>query len=140
MAAILDFRSAQLKLFSLFRSSCCYSVCFNSNRPTFWGEKSKTGFQDGGYGGHFGISIGTILATFHLHASTCCYIVSFNLIHFVVCKKMSKTDFQDGGCGRHLGFSIGSVVSVVAILCLQGASTSPPPPPPTPTGAPQHRS
>ena len=32
-------------------------------------EKSKIGFQDGGYGGHFGFPIGTILAIFHLHVN-----------------------------------------------------------------------
>ena len=25
------------------------TVCFNSNHPTVWMEKSRTGFQDGGY-------------------------------------------------------------------------------------------
>ena len=36
-------------------------MCFNSNRP-----KSKTGFQDGYNGGHFGFPIGMIFAIFHL--------------------------------------------------------------------------
>ena len=35
------------------------TVCFDSNRPTVWVEKSKTGFQDGG--------CGMILAIFYLH-------------------------------------------------------------------------
>ena len=43
--------------FSYFRSKghslFCYSVSFNSNRPTVWEEKPYIGFQDGGYGGHF---------------------------------------------------------------------------------------
>ena len=30
------------------------------------GELIKIGFQDGGYGGHFGFLIGMILAIFHL--------------------------------------------------------------------------
>ena len=42
-------------------------MCFNSNHPTVWVEKSKIGFQDGGYGVHFGFPIGMILAIFHLH-------------------------------------------------------------------------
>ena len=42
-------------------------MCFNSNRPTVWVEKSKTGFRDGGYGGYFGFPINMILAIFHLH-------------------------------------------------------------------------
>ena len=44
-------------------------MCFNSNCPTVWVEKSKIGFQDGGYGGHFGFPIGKILAIFHLHVN-----------------------------------------------------------------------
>ena len=44
-------------------------MCFNSNRPTALVEKSKTGFQGGGYGGHFGFLIGMILAIFHLHVN-----------------------------------------------------------------------
>ena len=34
-----------------------------------WEEKSKTGFQDGGYGGHFGFPISMIVAIFHLHVN-----------------------------------------------------------------------
>ena len=34
-----------------------------------WVEKSKTGFQDGGYGGHFGFPMHMILAIFHLHVN-----------------------------------------------------------------------
>ena len=41
-------------------------MCFNSNRPMIWEEKSKIGFQEGG---HFGFPIGTILAIFHLHVN-----------------------------------------------------------------------
>ena len=45
------------------------TVCFNSKRPTVWEEKSKIGFQDGGYGNHFGFPICMILAVFHLHVN-----------------------------------------------------------------------
>ena len=55
--------------FSYFRSRGCYSVSFNSNRPKVWEEKSKIVFQDGGYGGHFGLPIGMILAIFHLQVN-----------------------------------------------------------------------
>ena len=85
------------------------TLCFNLNHPRVWVEKSKTGFQDGGYGGHFGFPIGMILAIF-IYMSTCCCIVSFNLICLVVCK-MSKTDFQDGSCGGHLGFLINTILA-----------------------------
>ena len=44
-------------------------MCFNSNCPAVWVEKSKIGFQDGGYGGHVGFPIGMILAIFHLHVN-----------------------------------------------------------------------
>ena len=75
-------------------------------------EKSKIGFQDGGYGSHFGFPIGMILAIFfiYMYMSACCYIVRFNFIHLVVCK-MSKTDFQDGSCGGHLRFPINTILA-----------------------------
>ena len=78
---------------------------FQLKSPTVWVEKSKIGFQNGGYSGYFGFPIGTILAIFQLQ-STCCYIISFNLICLGICEKMSKTDFQYGGCGGHLGCPI----------------------------------
>ena len=43
------------------------TVCFNSNRPTVWVEKSKISFQDDSCGVHFGFPICMILAFFHLH-------------------------------------------------------------------------
>ena len=55
------------------RNHSVATVCFNSNRPTIWVEKSKIGFQDGGYGGHFGFPIDMILAFF---SSTCQPVVT----------------------------------------------------------------
>ena len=46
-----------------------YSVSFNSKRQTVWEEKSKTGFQEGDYSGHFGFPISMLLANFHLHVN-----------------------------------------------------------------------
>ena len=54
-------------------------MCFNSNRPTVWVEKSKIDFQTGDYGGHFGFPIGMILAIFHLHINLLLHL-SFNLV------------------------------------------------------------
>ena len=68
VVAILDFRSAQL-FFFLSRAHLVATMCFNSNRPTNWEEKSKIGFQDGGDGSHFEFPIGLNLAIFHLHAT-----------------------------------------------------------------------
>ena len=48
-------------------------MCFNSNCPVLWVEKSKIGFQNCGYGGHFGFPIGMILAIFHLHVNLLLY-------------------------------------------------------------------
>ena len=45
------------------------TVCFNSNRPRVLVEKSKTDFEDGSYGGHFGFPISMILAIFHLYVN-----------------------------------------------------------------------
>ena len=58
MVAILDFGS---------RGHPVATVSFNSIRPKVWEEKSKIGFQDCGYGSHFGFPVGMIIAIFHLH-------------------------------------------------------------------------
>ena len=78
---------------------------------------SKTDFQDGGFGGHLGFPINTILA--HFTPEVVLLLQSrFQLKLTKGLGKMSKTDFQDGGCSGHLGFLIRSVL---AILCLLGA-------------------
>ena len=59
-------------------------------------ELSKTDFQDGGYGGHLGFLIDTILAHFDPE---------------IVVSELSKTDFQDGGYGGHLGFLIDTILA-----------------------------
>ena len=69
---------------------------FNSNHSTVWVEKSKIGFQDGGYGDHFGFPI----QNGFIYTSACCNIVSVNLIRLLAYEKMSKTDFQYGGLWR----------------------------------------
>ena len=85
-------------------------MCFNSNHATFWVEKSKTGFQDGGYGGQFGFPNSMVLAIFHLYVNLLLHC-NFNLIRLVVSKNMSKTDFQYGGSGGHLGFPINTILA-----------------------------
>ena len=52
-----------------FRGHSVATVCFKSNRPTIWEEKSKLGFQEGGLGSHFGFPIGMTLAIFHLQVN-----------------------------------------------------------------------
>ena len=81
-------------------------MCFNSNCPTVWVEKSKIGFQDGSYGCHFGFPISMI----SYFPSTLEPVVSFNLIRLVVCE-MSKTNFQDGSSGGHLRFLIDTILA-----------------------------
>ena len=66
--ALKDFLKYSYEYFQSTGNSVA-KVCFNSNRPTVWVEKLKTGFQAGGYGGHFGFPIGMILAIFHLHVN-----------------------------------------------------------------------
>ena len=43
--------------------------CVSTLIAQWFGWKSKTGFQDGGYSCHFGFPIGMILAIFHLHVN-----------------------------------------------------------------------
>ena len=70
-----------------------------------WEEKSKFGFQDGGYGSHFGFQLGMKIAIFHLHVNLLLHS-KYQLNCPEICEKMLKTDFQDCGCGGHLGFPI----------------------------------
>ena len=51
--------------------------CVSAQIAQQFGLRSKIGFQDGGYGGHFGFPISKILAIFHLHIKLL-LIVSFN--------------------------------------------------------------
>ena len=41
--------------------------CVSTKIAQVWEEKSKIGFQNGSYCGHFGFPVSMILAFFHLH-------------------------------------------------------------------------
>ena len=61
MAAILDFRSARFELFLIYKSPRCFLASLESVGFAVKEKKGKIDFQDGG---HLGLQIGTILATF----------------------------------------------------------------------------
>ena len=84
-------------MYSYFRSRGhpVVTVCFNSNRPTVFVEKSKIGFQDGGYGSHFEFPISMILAIFPLQVNLLLYCW-FQLNSPCSLREESKKDFQDG--------------------------------------------
>ena len=85
---------------------------FGVNWPFGSGEEAKNRFQDGGYGGHLGFPIGTILAIFDLQVTLMLptkFGVNFSLS---VQEKKRKIDFQDGRHGGHLGFSIGTILAI----------------------------
>ena len=63
MAAILDFRSKQFKLFLIYKSPRCFLASLESIGLSVHQKKRKIDFQDGG---HFGFPIGTILPIFDL--------------------------------------------------------------------------
>ena len=67
----------------------------------------KIYFQDGGYGGHLGFPIGTILAIFDLQV-----LASFESTGLSVQEKKRKRDFQDGCHGGHLGFPIETILAI----------------------------
>ena len=62
MAAILDFRSEQFKLFRSYKSPQCFLWSFKS--PLHLGGKFKIDFQDG----HLGFPSGMIFAIFDLQS------------------------------------------------------------------------
>ena len=67
--AILDLRSAQFKLFLIYKSPRCFLASLESNGLSVQEKKRKIDFQDGGNGGHLGFPIGTILAVFDLQVT-----------------------------------------------------------------------
>ena len=62
MAAILDFRSAQFKLFLIYKAPWCFLASLESIGLSVQEKKRKIDFQDGDHGGHLGFPIGIILA------------------------------------------------------------------------------
>ena len=66
MMTILDFRSKQFKLFSIYKSPECFLPSFESNGLSVQEKKRTIDFQDGCHGGHLGFLIGMILAIFDL--------------------------------------------------------------------------
>ena len=71
--------------------------------------------QDGQDGGHLGLTIRTISATFDLHI-TSVLPMKFRVNWLFGLRRRIKADFQGGGRGSHLGFSIGMML---AVFCLQ---------------------
>ena len=69
MAAILDFRSAQFKLFFIYNAPWCFLASLESIGLSVQEKKRKIDFQDGGHGGHLGFPIGIILAIFDLQVT-----------------------------------------------------------------------
>ena len=70
--------------------------------------KKKKDFQDGHQGGHLGLPISMVLATFDLQYTLMLPTESVGLSAQV---KKRKIDFQDGGHGGHLGFPIGMILA-----------------------------
>ena len=67
MAPILDFRSAQFKLFLILKPPRRFLASLvESTGLSVQEKKRKIDFQDGCHGGHLGFPIGTILAIFDL--------------------------------------------------------------------------
>ena len=69
VAAILDFHFGTISAIFDLEVILLLHYKFQLNRPKVKEEKLKFGFQDGGYGGHFGIAVSIILATFYLHVN-----------------------------------------------------------------------
>ena len=67
----------------------------------------KMDFQDGGYDGHLGFPIRTILATLDLKI-TLILPTKFQVYWSLF---MSNIYFQDGSCGGHLGFPIRTILA-----------------------------
>ena len=66
MAAILDFQSAQFKLFLIYKSPRCFLASLESTGLSVQEKKRKIDFQDGG---HLGFLISMILAIFDLQVT-----------------------------------------------------------------------
>ena len=111
IAAILDFRSARLKLFFIYKSPRCFLASLESIGLAVQEKKRKIDFQDGGHGGHLGFSIGTILAIFDLQV-TPMLPSKFGVNWPFGSGEEAKIDFQDGGHGGHLGFPIGRILAI----------------------------
>ena len=60
VAAILDFRSEEIKLFLIYKSPRYFLPSFRSIGILFQEKKFKIDFQDGGHGGHLGFPMGMI--------------------------------------------------------------------------------
>ena len=73
--------------------------------------KRKIDFQDGGHGGHFRFSIGTILAIFDIQV-TPVPPSKFGVDWPFGSGEEAKIDFQDGSHGGHLGFPIGTILAI----------------------------
>ena len=69
MAAILDIRLAQFKLFLIYKSPQCLLRSLESIGLSVQEKKLNIDFQDGGHGGHLRFLIRTILATFDLQVT-----------------------------------------------------------------------
>ena len=111
MAAILDFRSEQFKLFLIYKSPQWFLPCLDS--IGFWVQekKRKIDFQDDCHGGHLGFQIGMILAIFDLQVTPMLpskFRVNWNFGS----GEEAKNSFQDGCHGGHLGFLIGTILSI----------------------------
>ena len=74
-------------------------------------KKRKIDFQDGGYSGHLGFLIGTILAIFDLQV-TPMLPSKFGVNWPFASGEEAKNRFQDGCHGGHLGFSIGTILAI----------------------------
>ena len=66
MAAILNFQSAQLSLFLIYKSCRCFLASLEAIGLSIQEKKRKIDFKDGG---HLGFRIGTILAIFYLQVT-----------------------------------------------------------------------
>ena len=84
------------------------TVSFNSDRPTLW-EKSKIGFQDCSYGGHFEFPIGMILAIFHLHIYLLLHC-KFQLKWPCGLRENVQNRFSRWWLWSHLGFPIDRIL------------------------------
>ena len=75
---------------------------------SFGSEELQNMFQDGGHGGHLGVPIETIFASFYLKV-TLILPLKFRVNYPSAQENKRKIDFQDGG---HFGFPTGTILII----------------------------
>ena len=87
-------------------------------------KKRKINFQDGGHGGHLGLLIETIFATFDLQDTLMLHTkFQVNWLFYSGVQEMKRQiDFKDSSQGGYFGFPIGTILPLFLITSHPDAS------------------